>query len=122
LKKPDERALSKRAADSLHFRELAAAAEDVEKLRALTLGAAERPELIKNDAPGNDRQKTEAGERKLRNECEMSDSGDDPRTRAIEHSPTRRLLKQGEGETSKRAQTALRDNGMRRWDSATAKL
>jgi hypothetical protein len=52
----------------------------------------------------------------------MSNAPDDARTRAFERNPARRLLEQGEREASKRAQTALRDIAMRRWDSANAKL
>src|SRR5882762_1641005 len=52
----------------------------------------------------------------------MSYATDDARARAFGCNPTGRLRKQGEGEASKRAQTALRDIAVRRWDSAIAGL
>src|SRR4029078_7326095 len=52
LEDPDEGALRQVLADRLYFRELAAAAEDIEKRRRLPLSAAERPQLVEDDAPG----------------------------------------------------------------------
>src|SRR5207253_703642 len=46
LKQADERAVPERSTDRLHFGKLVAAAEDVEKLRALTRRAPKRPPLI----------------------------------------------------------------------------
>ena len=53
LEDPDQRAGRQRRTDSLHFGELRALAEDAEEGRGLLLGAAERPDFVEDDRPGN---------------------------------------------------------------------
>jgi hypothetical protein len=55
LKQADERTVAERTANGLHFRKLIAAPEDVDELRTVFLGGSVRPELIEDDAPGDDR-------------------------------------------------------------------
>ena len=54
LEDTDQRALSERLADGLHFGELVAAAEYLEKRHRLAFGSVEDPQLEENDGPGCD--------------------------------------------------------------------
>ena len=53
-------------ADRLYFRELAAAAEDIEKGGRLSLSAVERPQFVENDAPGGDGEQDQDQQNELR--------------------------------------------------------
>ena len=52
LEHPHQWAVGERATDRLHFRELRAAPEDVEKTRRLLLESTELPQLVEHNAPG----------------------------------------------------------------------
>ena len=54
LEDADQRAFSQRLADGLHFGELVAAAEHLEKRHRLAFRSAEDPQLEENDGPGRD--------------------------------------------------------------------
>src|SRR5450631_4900355 len=122
LKQADERTLLERSTDGLHFGELAAPAKDVEKLRALSRRAPERPRLMKDDAPGYDREDGQDEKNDLGNGAGAGEQAEHNGARAFGYrSPLRLLQQQGEPRVSKRAQTTLRDRAVRRWDSAIGK-
>jgi len=108
LKQPHERAFAERTAHGLNFGELAAAAEHIEKLRALFPRPAKHPELVEDDPPRHDRNHAEDAKHPER-KIGPGDEVENRRTRDFGRNSARRLQKQGGERASKRAQTALRD-------------
>src|SRR4029453_4108534 len=102
-------------ANRLPFKKLGAAAEDLEEAGALRLNPVERPQLVENDSPRDDREDHQHDQNELRNRRRVFDEGE-------KATPERSSWGSGafdlhSEQVSERAQTSLRAI-MRRWDSA----
>ena len=91
LKQSDERALPRDRADRLHLGELAALAEHLQKRGRLALSAPERPELVKDDAPGNSREEQQDQQNDFGQRAGVRDEADDVGIRGQLAGPSLRL-------------------------------
>ena len=86
-------------ADRLHFRELAALAEDLEERAGVALGAAELPDLVKDDAPGDGGEEEQDEQDALREPVGVRDELERNRLRRAQ-TPARPLRLEARGRSS----------------------
>src|SRR5438093_1345286 len=84
----------------------------------MTCRAPKRPPFVEENTPGPDRKQPERRKNRYRYWSGARNEIDDARTGALRQSPGWCLHEQGDQRATERAQTALRDIAVRRWDSA----
>ena len=118
LKQPDERTCGERCTHGLDFGKLIAAPKHVEELGRLTPRPPKRPDLIENHAPRGNREKSENEQDDSGDVAGVGEQVENLRAGPPRYSTVLTLKLQGKERASKRAQAALRDITVRRWDSA----